>query len=67
MTRAVTPEAMDDRKGFEMDRAESKKGFPKGESRVDDEVEGYQRNPRFLMDPLEVVFNPYLNRSGFGK
>ena len=41
MARTVTPERMDDRKGFEVNRAKSKKGFPKDKGRVDDEVESY--------------------------
>ena len=65
MTRAVTPKAMNDREGFKMLRAEGKKGFCKGESRVDNEMESYKGNSRLFMKPLEVVFRPYLNRSGF--
>ena len=55
MTRAITPETMDDRKGFEVNRTEGKKWFPKGKSGVNDEVEGYYGNPGFLMEPLKVM------------
>ena len=41
MTRAITPETMDDRNEFEVDRTESKKGFPECKGRVEDEMEGY--------------------------
>ena len=37
----------------------------KGECRMDDKVEGNYRNPRFLMEPLEIVLCSHLNRSGF--
>ena len=63
MTRAVTPKTVDNREGFEVNRTEGKKGFPKGECGMDDEVESYYGNPRFLVKPLEVMFSPYLNRS----
>ena len=65
MTRAVTPKAMYNREGFEMLRPEGEEWFCEGESRMDNKVECDDRNPRFLMKPLEVVFRPYLNRSGF--
>ena len=55
MTRAVTPKAMNNRERFEMLRTEGKKGFCKGEGRMDDEVKGYEGNPRLLVKPLEVV------------
>ena len=67
MTRAVTPKAMNNRERFKMLRTEGKKGFCKGEGRVDDEMEGYKRNSRLLVKPLEVVLRSYLDRSGFGK
>ena len=65
MTRAVTPKAMYNREGFEMLRTEGKKGFSKSKSRMDDEMEGYDGNPRFLVKPLKVVLRSYLDRSGF--
>ena len=65
MTRAITPKAMNNREGFKMLRTEGKKGFRKGEGRVDDEMEGYKGNSRFFMKPLEVMLRPYLNRSRF--
>ena len=56
MTRTITPKAMDNGKRFKMLRTEGEEGFCESESRVDDEVEGYKRNSRFLVEPLEVVF-----------
>ena len=32
---------------------------------MDDEMERYDRNSRFLVKPLKVVLRSYLNRSGF--
>ena len=58
---------MDDREGFEMNGTKGKKGFAECKGRMDDEMEGYYGNPRFFVEPLEVVLCPYLNRSGFGK
>ena len=40
-------------------------GFCKGEGRVYDEVESYNRNSRLLMKPLKVVLRSYLDRSRF--
>ena len=34
---------------------------------MDNEVESYNGNPRFLMEPLEVMLRSYLDRSWFGK
>ena len=65
--RAVTPKTMYDREGFEMLRAEGEEGFCEGESRVDNEMEGYNGNSRLLVKPLKVVLRSYLNRSGFCK
>ena len=65
MTRTITPEAMDNREGFEMLGAEGKEGFCKCKGRVDDEMECNDRNPRLLMKPLKVVLQSYLNRSRF--
>ena len=56
MTRAVTPKTMYNREGFEMLRTKGKEGFCEGESGMDNKVEGDDRNSRFLMKPLEVVF-----------
>ena len=67
MSRAVTPKTMNNRERFEMLRAKSEEGFCKGKSRVDDEMEGYKRNSRLFVEPLEVVLGPYLNRSGFSE
>ena len=67
MVRAITPKAMDDREGFEMNGTKGKKGFTECKGRMDNEVEGYYGNPRFLVEPLEVMFCPYLNRGGFGE
>ena len=41
MTWVITPKTMDDGERFEVNRAEGKKGFPKGKGRMDDEVECY--------------------------
>ena len=65
MTRAVAPEAMNNRERFEMLRTKGEEGFCKGEGRVNDEMESYNRNSRFLMKPLKVMLGSYLNRSGF--
>ena len=67
MSGTITPKAMDDREWFKMDGAECKKGFSKCECRVDNEMESDYRNPRFLMEPLKVVFCSHLDRSGFCK
>ena len=56
---------MNNRERFEMLRSESEEGFCKGKSRMDNEMEGYKRNSRLFMKPLEVVLRSYLNRSGF--
>ena len=56
MTRAVTPKAMNNRESFKMLRTKGEEGFCKSEGRMDDEMEGYERNSRLLMKPLEVVF-----------
>ena len=55
MVRTITPKAMDNRERFEMLRAKGEEGFCKGEGGMDDEMEGYERNPGLLMKPLEVV------------
>ena len=55
MTRAITPEAMNNRERFEMLRTKGEEGFCKGEGRMDNEMEGYERDSRLLMKPLEVV------------
>ena len=65
MTRTVTPQAMDNGKRLKMLRTEGEERFSKSECRVDDEVKGYKGNPRFLVEPLEVVFRSYLDGSGF--
>ena len=65
MTRAVTPKAMNNREGFEMLGTKGEEGFCKGEGRMDDKVESYNRNSRFFMKPLKVMLGSYLNRSGF--
>ena len=65
MTKTVTPKTVDDREGFKMLRSKSEEGFCKGEGGVDNKMEGDDRNSRFLMKPLEVMFGSYLNRSGF--
>ena len=65
MTRTITPKAVDDGEGFKVDGTECKEGFSKGKCRMDDKMEGYYRNPRFLMEPLEIVHCSHLNRSGF--
>ena len=65
MSRTITPKAVNDGEGFKVDGTEGKKGFSKGECRVDDKMECYYRNPGFLMEPLEVVLRSHLNRSGF--
>ena len=65
MARTITPKTMDNGEGFEMDRPEGKKRFCKCEGRMDDEMEGDYRNPRFLMEPLKVVLCPHLKRCGF--
>ena len=49
MARAITPEAMDDREGFEMNGTKGKKGFAECKGGMDNEVEGYYGNPRFLV------------------
>ena len=67
MTRTVTPKAMNNRERFKMLRTKGEEGFSEGEGRMDDEMEGYKRNSRLLMKPLEVVLCSYLNRSGFCK
>ena len=56
---------MDNREGFEMLGTKGEEGFGKGESRVDNKMEGYKGNSGFFMEPLEVMFRPYLNRSRF--
>ena len=56
MTRTVVPETMDDRERFEMDGSKCEEGFSKGECGMDDKMEGYYRNPGFLMKPLKVMF-----------
>ena len=63
MTRAIVPEAMDDGEWFKVNGAKGKERFSKGESGVDEKVEGYYGNPRFLMKPLKVMLSPYLKRS----
>ena len=65
MTRTVAPKAMDNGKRFKMLRSKGKEGFCKSERRVDDKVKGYKRNSRFLVEPLEVMFRPHLDGSGF--
>ena len=65
MTGAITPKAMYNREGFEMLRTECEERFSEGKGGVDDEVEGYDGNPRFFVKPLKVVLRSYLNRSGF--
>ena len=65
MTRAITPEAMNNRERFEMLRTKGEEGFCKGEGRMDDEVEGYYRDSRFFVKPLEVMLGSYLNGSRF--
>ena len=65
MTRTITPKAVDDGEGFEMNGTKGKQGFAECKCGMDDEVEGYYRDSRLVMEPLEVVFGPYLNGSGF--
>ena len=67
MTRTVTPKAMYNREWFEMLRTKGEEGLCEGKSRVDDEMESYDGNPRLLMKPLKVVLRSYLDRSEFGK
>ena len=56
MAGTVTPKAVYNRKGFEMLRTESEERFSESKSGVYNEVEGYNGNPRFLVEPLEVMF-----------
>ena len=67
MTRAITPETVNDGEGLEVDGTEGKKGLAECKCRMDDEVESYYRNPGFLMEPLKVMLSPYLNRGWFGE
>ena len=55
MSGAIVPKTMDNGEWFKMDGTEREKRFSKGEGGVDDEVEGYYGNPRFLMEPLKVM------------
>ena len=65
MTRAIAPKAMNNREGFKMLRPKGKKGFCEGKGRVDDEMKSYERNSRFLVKPLEVMFRSDLDGSRF--
>ena len=56
MTRAIVPEIMDDRERFEMNGTEGKERFSKGKGGMNDKVEGYYGNSRFLMESLKVMF-----------
>ena len=67
MTRAVTPKAVYNREGFEMLRTEGKEGFRECKGGMDNEVEGDNRNSRFLVEPLKVVLCSYLDRGRFCK
>ena len=67
MTRAVTPKAMYNREGFEMLGTEGKERLSECKGGMDDEMEYGDGNPRFLMEPLEIVLCSYLNRSWFGE
>ena len=65
MTRAVTPKAVYNREGFEMLRTEGKEGFCECKGGMDNEVEGDNGNPRFLVEPLKVVLRSYLDGGRF--
>ena len=65
MTRTVTPKAMYNREGFEMLGTKGEEGFCECKGGMDDEVEDYNGDSRFLVKPLKVVFRSYLNRSRF--
>ena len=67
MTGAVTPKTMNNRERFEMLRTKGEEGFRKGEGRMNDKMEGYERNSRLLMKPLKVMLRSYLDGSGFCK
>ena len=67
MSGTVTPKTMYNREGFKMLGTEGKEGLGECKGGMDDKVEGYYGNPRFLMKPLEVVFSSYLERSRFCK
>ena len=67
MMRAVAPKAMYNGERFEMLRTKGKEGFCEGKSRMDDEMESYDGDPRLLMKPLEVMLRSYLYRSRFGE
>ena len=58
---------MYNREGFEMLGTEGKEGLSECKGGMDDEMECDDGNPRFLMEPLEIVLRSYLNRSWFGE
>ena len=48
MAGTITPKAMYDRKGFKVLRTESEEGFSESKCGMDNKMEGYKGNPRFL-------------------
>ena len=55
MTGTVVPKAVDNGKRLQVTGSECEERFSKCESRVDDKVEGYYGNSRFLVQPLKVM------------